>query len=561
MPSKLSSENLAPNVAVDETEKSYQRLLAFLDLASGSAFAIARCNLPSLRKEILQRAAADAKAKGVVVKEVDISSKYSGDFVAAIKAGLDGTPAAGRLAVMVTGIDGLIYQSASQENLAGEGRTPFIARLNFNREYISHELPFPLILWLESESLTLLLKQAPDFTQWISSHFHFGGPAAEAKAIDDLFDSYKSLPGQPASEIRKQLQEFSGLLQELNETRYREDSVALRKRFAVLSALGDGCWRLSQFAEAQGYFTQALDLSKKLSRRDQAGALVNLGITYADSGHMHQAIECYEEALAINQQIGDRHAEGIALGNLGAAYRHLGQTKRAIECCERALAIHQGLGDRHAESATLGNLGNGYEALGDFRRAIEFHEKALEIDRATGDSHGEGQDLGNLGNASLRLGDVPRAIEYYGQALSIHREIGDRQDEGNALTNLGTAYGLLGQHRRAVECYEQALAIRRDIGDRLNESKTLARMGLAYARLGESRPAIEFYRKAIAIDKGIGDRRGEGVGLWYMGLAFDRLGDPAQAIASAEAALKILEEIEDPNAAKVRQQLAEWRKG
>ena len=124
MPSKLSPQNLAPNATADQTENAYQRLLAFLDLASGSAFAIARCNLPSLRKEILQRAASDAKAKGVVVKEVDISAKYSGDFAAAVKAGLDGTPAAGRLAVMVTGIDGLIYQSASQENLAGEGQRP-----------------------------------------------------------------------------------------------------------------------------------------------------------------------------------------------------------------------------------------------------------------------------------------------------------------------------------------------------------------------------------------------------------------------------------------------------
>ena len=85
----------APNAAVDETtEKSYQRLLAFLDLASGSTFAIARCNLPSLRKEILQRFSTDAAAKGVTVKEVDISSNYSGDFVAAVKTQLDGFPPA-----------------------------------------------------------------------------------------------------------------------------------------------------------------------------------------------------------------------------------------------------------------------------------------------------------------------------------------------------------------------------------------------------------------------------------------------------------------------------------
>ena len=132
-----------PTRAAETTEKSYQRLLAFLDLASGSTFAIARCNLPSLRKEILERLSTDAAVKGVTVKEVDISSNYSGDFVAAVKAQLDGLPTGSRIAVMLEGIDGLIYQSASQENLLGEGRTPFIARLNFDREHIARDLPFP----------------------------------------------------------------------------------------------------------------------------------------------------------------------------------------------------------------------------------------------------------------------------------------------------------------------------------------------------------------------------------------------------------------------------------
>src|ERR1035441_10921741 len=104
MPSRLSLRKPVPNAAVDEaTEKSYSQLLAFLDLASGSTFAIARCNLPSLRKEILQRISVDAATKGVTAKEVDISLNYTGDFVAAVKTALDGLPTSDRMAVMLTG--------------------------------------------------------------------------------------------------------------------------------------------------------------------------------------------------------------------------------------------------------------------------------------------------------------------------------------------------------------------------------------------------------------------------------------------------------------------------
>ena len=77
--------------------------------------------------------------------------------------------------------------------------------------------------------------------------------------------------------------------------------------------------------------------------------------------------------------------------------------------------------------------------------------------------------------------------------------------------------------------------------------------------MGDARKAIEFHKQALVISREIGDRHGEGSDLWNSALALNKLGEREQAIASAEAALKILEAIEDPDAAKVRAQLAEWR--
>ena len=562
MPSSLPSKEAAPNAALDEaTEKSYQKLLAFLDLASGSTFAIARCNLPSLRKEILKRVATDATAKGVEVKEVDISSNHSRDFVAAVKARLDGLPDGSRMAVMLTGIDGLIYQSASQENLQGEGRTPFIARLNFDRERIARDLPFPIVLWLENESLTLLLKQAPDFTQWISGHFHFGGPAAESKALDQLLESYRTLPSQPATETRKQLEEFSGLLQELNETRGHEDGVTLRKRLAVLDALGHRYYRLSDFRTAQKHWIEVLEIARKLKdRRAESSALSNLGMVYAALGEAQRAIRYCEQSLAIKRGIGDRRGEGSALGNLGLAYAALGDTRRAIELYDKQLAITREMGDRRGEGAATGNLGNAHRQLGDARRAIDHYEKQLMITREIGDRRGEGNTLGSLAIANALLGETGRAIEYYEQALAIQREIGDRRGEGSSLGNLGNAYRELGETRRAIEFHEQQLAITREIGDRRGEGYALGNLGNAYTDLGETGRAVKLYEKAIEIAREIGDHRGEATNLWNISLALNKLGERAQAIARAEAALKIFEQVEDPEADKVREQIAEWRK-
>ena len=73
------------------------------------------------------------------------------------------------------------------------------------------------------------------------------------------------------------------------------------------------------------------------------------------------------------------------------------------------------------------------------------------------------------------------------------------------------------------------------------------------------RKAIEFYEQYLTIAREIGDRLGEGNALWNSALAHDSLGNRAEAIPRAGTALKIYEAIEDPNAAQVRAQLAEWR--
>ena len=49
--------------------------------------------------------------------------------------------------------------------------------------------------------------------------------------------------------------------------------------------------------------------------------------------------------------------------------------------------------------------------------------------------------------------------------------------------------------------------------------------------------------------------------LWNLALVLDMQGDRAQAMARAEAALEILEQIEDPDAGIVRSRLQEWRSG
>lgn len=192
------------------------------------------------------------------------------------------------------------------------------------------------------------------------------------------------------------------------------------------------------------------------------------------------------------------------------------------------------------------------------QQRIPWLEAQRDAAQRLGDRKQEGNALGNLGIAHRQLGDARQAIVFYEQDVAIRREIGDRRGEGNALGNLGSAHFFLGDARQAIEFYEQYLTIAREIGDRRGEGNALCNLGVAHRRLGDARQAIAFYEQYLAIAREIGDRRGEGNALWNWADEEWKLGERATAIPRAQAALAIYEAIEDPNAAMVRQKLAEW---
>ena len=224
------------------------------------------------------------------------------------------------------------------------------------------------------------------------------------------------------------------------------------------------------------------------------------------------------------------------------------------------LSAAKRLKDRPSEGRHLNNLGLAYAAVGELPQAIECYEQDLAITREIGNRRGEGVVLGNLGGAYFALGELDRAIEFYQQRLAKAREIGDRRGEGSALGNLGVIYKARGDIHQAIDFYNQDLVIAREIGDRDGEGAVLGNLGVAHRKLSEPLRGIEFHLQRLAIARELGDQRGEGIALFNMSLAFHDLHDRIRAVANAEAALRVFQAIDDPNAVKVQRQLLCWEK-
>jgi CHAT domain-containing protein/tetratricopeptide (TPR) repeat protein len=251
------------------------------------------------------------------------------------------------------------------------------------------------------------------------------------------------------------------------------------------------------YHEAIAHYQAAFAIDQRYRRREAGIDLTKLGEVYRALSQYAPAITYYEQALALQREVGDRAGAGRTLNNLGEAYWALSQYALAIDAYYQALALQREVSDRAGEGTTLINLGAVYWAVSQYAAAVDAYSQALVIQREVGDRAGEGAILNNLGGVYDALSQYAKAIAFYNQALLIRREVGDRVGEGATLNNLGEAYRALSQYTQAITYYEQALAIAREVGNRAGEATTLHNLMVVWHAKQHLRPAIVYGKQAV----------------------------------------------------------------
>ena len=435
-------------------------MITLLSISDDLTIAFVRCNEPVLRhaldNEIRQRVENEIFIYDI---RMDINSiNLIQNLQNAVHSELYDTQkkANKKITFFVFGLDDAI----EKKNL--KGKSEALVLLNMMREEFLN-INHTLILWINSASLSMILKEAQDFFSWRTTVFEFELERKEqVKMVADFGET--DLQFLDKVELDERWDYYTGLLKE-----YQDKGIEDASKFAD--------WNY------------------------------NLGMIKLLTGYAYDGLKYFEESMRFSEKVANKIGTANSLGRLGNVYGDLGQVEKAIEYYQKALVISKEIGDRRGEGNWLGNLGIAYYLLGQVEKAIEYYQMALVIAREIGDRWGEEVWLGNLGIAYSDLGQVEKTIEYYEQVLAIAKEIGDRRNEGNCLGNLGSVYYLLGQGKKGIEYYEQALVISKEIGDKRGEGADLGNLGIAYSDLGQVEKAIEYYEQALVIGKEIKDPR------------------------------------------------------
>jgi tetratricopeptide (TPR) repeat protein len=268
-----------------------------------------------------------------------------------------------------------------------------------------------------------------------------------------------------------------------------------------------------------------------------------------------------DAGLAAASALKNRRAEGDLRGALGQVYKRMNELQHATECFEQALAIARENGDRHSEGYWLGELAFAIflESGQEKRRqlAVKYLKQALKIARDSSDRHNEIRHLNALGIIYRDAGNINQAIGVFEKAVTIARAIGDRGREENLSGSLGLARDKLGQKEQGISDLEQALRMAQENGDKNSEWLWISHLRRIQRELGQLERVMKYYEQALASARAIGDRYSEATNLYEMGKLYKILGNISSARENLQQSLHIHEEINSPHIEGTRKSLSE----
>jgi predicted ATPase/class 3 adenylate cyclase len=225
-------------------------------------------------------------------------------------------------------------------------------------------------------------------------------------------------------------------------------------------------FRLGKLEEAMKYAEDGLRLARGLGRRVEEGrSLSSLGLIALESREPGMAQKYLEDAVAIARETKERTLESRALANLANSAAFVQQDyATARTYYEQSYALNVELGDRYAQGLALGNVGWVCGMLGDFASARTYHEQALIISREVGNIYQETYTLMNLSRVADVQGKAEEAVKYARGAMELSKTAKDETAKAWSYLYLGHAYLLNTQFEKAKTAFEKALKIRRELG-------------------------------------------------------------------------------------------------
>lgn len=250
-------------------------------------------------------------------------------------------------------------------------------------------------------------------------------------------------------------------------------------------------WTGHDYQQANVWFRQALALAEALDDPTlRARSRYRLGNGLLNTGHIHEALEAFQEALRLFEAQADRRGMAETLEMLGGACYFTGDPARTVnDFFGRAIELFRSLDDRQTLYSVLAaraldsspeTIETTFSSLRTRDECMRDAEEALRLARQMNSLAGQAFVEMAMTAVLFSFGEFGPAFAHAQEALRIATAI--EHQEWIAASNgiLGQLYLLLLQPDRAIACLEGALAGAQALGSVIWAKLLTPYLALAY---------------------------------------------------------------------------------
>ncbi len=189
------------------------KIINYFRHTKGSGFLFCACDSQALVQEINRQILEKAKAIGLNIAEVYLTSEHTEDSLDPIRAAAEQKP------------DGIILNNLNELVMRSNGS--FVREINFAREILI-DLEVPLLFWLSEENMSRFANDAADlFSRKDRGIVHFtalSGVTAMDRFQDNYFEQYRQTEDYSSLKLKIELLEKQ--LKEAEEKKYNPKRIA-----------------------------------------------------------------------------------------------------------------------------------------------------------------------------------------------------------------------------------------------------------------------------------------------------------------------------------------------
>lgn len=254
--------------------------------------------------------------------------------------------------------------------------------------------------------------------------------------------------------------------------RYKEAETAFRSAAKLQAMKGPALISLAQALEAQGEYTQAINILNKYHKNDTTNhdISLNIGVLYGKLNDFNNSIKY------INEYIEKNDTNPFAYHCLASAYEALNENSFAAQFYNKALSLSPESAQIHNNYASL------MQKLGEWDNALAHYQTAINISPNYAIAHH------NIATLYLLQGKPKPSREHYSAAINIDNNYVE------AIVGLGKTYALDNLYNDALSSYNRAI----QINDQYAEA--YSNMALSYMAMNDYDKAINAYNTALKIE-------------------------------------------------------------